>query len=176
MAREEKRWKERVQRSACVRSAVWHYAWARKAGLKRANKKVVKASTGGGGCTYRGISYWRRRGLLPRAACLSSLFWCASSLLLHYHFLFPLRFNHSTLFNSFLSFFFLLFFVVDRMLAFHFLSVRVLYYLATPSYLMFFFFRHSCSCIIFIRIRYYSIIDSIITFCFTRKYSSFHCF
>ena len=75
MAREEKRWKERVQRSACVRSAVWHYAWARKAGLKRANKKVVKASTGGGGCTYRGISYWRRRrGLLPRAACLSSLF------------------------------------------------------------------------------------------------------
>lgn len=82
----------------------------------------------------------------------------------------------STLFNSFLSFFFLLFFVVDRMLAFHFLSVRVLYYLATPSYLMFFFFRHSCSCIIFIRIRYYSIIDSIITFCFIRKYSSFHCF
>lgn len=81
---------------------------------------------------------------------------------------------YSTLFNSFLSFFFLLFFVVDRMLAFHFLSVRVLYYLATPSYLMFFFFRHSCSCII--RIRYYSIIDSIITFCFTRKYSSFHCF
>lgn len=99
-ARGEARWKERVQRSACVRSAVWHYAWARKAGLKRANKKVVKASTGGGGCTYRGISYWRRRrGLLPRAACLSSLFWCASSLLLHCHFLFPLRFNR--LFYSF---------------------------------------------------------------------------
>lgn len=59
-----------------------------KAGLKRANKKVVKASTGGGGCTDRGISYReeervdRGRGLLPRAACLSSLFWCVSSLLL----------------------------------------------------------------------------------------------
>lgn len=70
----------RVGRSACVRSVVWHYARACKAGLKRANKKVVKASTGGGGCTDRGISYReeervdRGRGLLPRAACLSSLF------------------------------------------------------------------------------------------------------
>lgn len=73
MAREEKRRKERVRRSACVRSAVWHYARARKAGLKRANKKVVKASTGGGGCTDRGISYRRRRGSTGGEACCHAL-------------------------------------------------------------------------------------------------------
>lgn len=73
MAREEKRRKERVRRSACVRSAVRHYARARKAGLKRANKKVVKASTGGGGCTDRGISYRRRRGSTGGEACCHAL-------------------------------------------------------------------------------------------------------